>query len=98
MKNADNFLKKTCIAMDFEDYEHIIEKLTDNRVTAEVDYQEGKIYYVPTEEAEDDGVDDVDITDEQINQMLSDYFDVNVTSVHSDGFDLPYAWIVYKEK
>lgn len=96
MKNAENFLKRTCIALDMEDYAHIIEKLTDNRVTAEVDYQEGRIYYNPTEEAENDGVDYVEITDEQVNNMLSEYFDVKVTSVHADGFDTPYAWIVYK--
>ena len=97
MRNAEKFLKKTCIALDMEDYASLIEKLTDNRVTAEVEYQEGVINYVPTEEAEDDGVDDVDITNDEINRVLSEYFDVKVSSVHADGFDLPYAWIVYTE-
>ena len=91
------FLKKTCIALDIEDYASLIEKLTDNRVTAEVEYQEGVINYVPTEEAEDDGVDDVDITNDEVNRILSEYFDVKVSSVHADGFDRPYAWIVYTE-
>ena len=40
MRNAENFLKRTCIALDMEDYASLIEKLTDNRVTAEVEYQE----------------------------------------------------------
>ena len=97
MRNAENFLKKTCIALDMEDYASLIEKLTDNRVTAEVEYQEGAINYVPTEEAEDDGVDNVDITNDEVNRILSEYFDVKVSSVHADGFDRPYAWIVYTE-
>ena len=91
------FLKKTCIALDIEDDASLIEKLTDNRVTAEVEYQEGVINYVPTEEAEDDGVDNVDITNDEVNRILSEYFDVKVSSVHADGFDRPYAWIVYTE-
>lgn len=94
MRNAENFLKRTCIALDMEDYANLIEKLTNNKVTAEVEYQEGIINYVPTEEAE---YDDVNITNDDINNMLSEYFDVKVSSVHADGFDLPYAWIVYKE-
>ena len=95
MRNAENFLKKTCIALDMEVYASLIEKLTDNTVTAEVEYQEGVINYVPTEEAEDDGVDNVDITNDEVNRILSEYFDVKVSSVHADGFDRPYAWIVY---
>ena len=89
MKNAENFLKKTCIALDIEDYTHIIEKLTNNELTAEVDF-EGQLCYIPTKD------DVTDITHEAVNNMLSDYFDVKVTSVHIDSFDLPYVLIVYK--
>lgn len=95
MKNVKEWQKKKCIAMSLEDYSEIIENLTDNKFTADIDYVDFGVVYEPTDDNEEE---DTDITGNVVLEMLSGYFDVDVTSVHTDGFDVPFVWVVYKEK
>ena len=87
MKNAENFLKRTSIVLDLRDFEHLIGKLTND--TVEVDLDEGVIELTDSETGDE--------MYKNVLKLLSEYFDVNVTSVHCDGFDLPYVWVVYKD-
>ena len=32
-----------------------------------------------------------------VREKLEEYFDVSITSIHADGFDVAGVWIVYRE-
>lgn len=34
---------------------------------------------------------------EALKKALSDYYDVDITSIHEDHFDCPGMWLVYKD-
>lgn len=89
MKNVENYRTRKCIVMDFDEYNELIKKVTDNKISVSYDCYDNELTYKTVE-----GTDNVDFV---IAVALSKYFDVTVTSVHADGYDTPYMWIVYKE-
>lgn len=91
MKNVrENQLKK-CIFMELDEFTNLIEKITDGLQT--VEYEDG-IYMTSTQKAEDTDT----WWNEDILESLSKYFDVEVTSFHSDSCEYVSVWICYKEK
>lgn len=91
MKNVrENQLKK-CIFMELDEFTNLIEEITDGLQT--VEYEDG-IYMTATQKAEDTDT----WWNEDILESLSKYFDVEVTSFHSDSCEYVGVWICYKEK
>lgn len=90
MKNIrENQLKK-CIFMELEDFTSLVEKLTDRLQT--VEYEDG-IYLTHTDKAEETDT----YWNEDILETFSKYFDVDVTSFHSDNCEYVGVWICYKD-
>lgn len=82
----ENRLKK-CIFLMTEEFEEIIEEITDGKVYCNFD--DGVSF-----ETQGDNWELV----KSINAKLSEYFGVGeVTSIHDDGCDCMGVWIVYKE-
>lgn len=80
--------KKTCLFYRGDEFEDIIAAIFGD--DAEVEYAlEGSGISVYDDE--------MDIDDELIVEKLSEYFDVHVTSFHTDCYDDVGVWIVYKE-
>lgn len=79
--------------MELDVFRQLIEKLTDDFRT--VEYEFNTAYITETIKAKvSKEYDNRPITD-----ILSDYFDVNVTSWHSDtDEEYPCIWIIYEEK
>lgn len=90
MKNVQKNQLKKCIMMLFDDFKDLIEELTDGLATANSEYE---IYISETPKA----VDSNTYWDKEIIDTLSEYFDVTVTSFHSDNFTPACVWICYKE-
>lgn len=91
MKNVENYSLKKCIFMLLDSYKELVLELTDGLKC--VEYELDGIYYLDTEKAEETDT----YWNERINETLSKYFDVTVTSVHSDDCDMIGVWIVYKD-
>lgn len=94
MKNITaNIYKHNCLMMELDVFRQLIEKLTDDFRT--VEYEFNTAYITETIKAKvSKEYDNRPITD-----ILSDYFDVNVTSWHSDtDEEYPCIWIIYEEK
>lgn len=89
MKNINGEIYlHNCIMMKLDTFTELIEKLTKNQNT--VEYEFGA--YI----TDNDNADTKEIEDFDINELLSEYFDVNVTSWHSDtNEDAPCVWIIY---
>ena len=87
-----NNKKKKCIFYTFEEYKELILALTDG--LKEVEYEYDGIRYCPTEKAEklDTHYED------SIENVLSKYFNVIVTSVHADDSECLGIWICYEDK
>ena len=90
MKNIENYRLIKTIAMEIDDFAELVEKLTDGLAT--VEYEFGA-YISDTDKADEIGV----YWNEDMTVTLSKYFDVNVTSWHSDTCDYPMVFICYKE-
>lgn len=90
MENVrENQLKK-CIFMELDDFNNLIDKVTDGLKT--VEYEFG-MYYADTDKAEETDI----YWNEDIEVTLSKYFDVTVTSVHADDCEECVGiWIVYR--
>ena len=97
VKNVKDTQLKKCIFLTLNEYRELILELSLG--LKDVKYEEG-IYYEDTAKAYIDDVYLEDITDEGsgINEVLSEYFNVEVTSVHTDDCDVVGVWICYKEK
>ena len=90
VKNVrENQLKK-CIFMELDVFTKLIEEITDGLLT--VEYEDG-IYITSTQKTEDTDT----LWNENILETLSKYFDVEVTSLHSDNCEYVGVWICYKE-
>lgn len=87
-KNIKGYPVKTCLFLTEEEFEEIFTEIfgeydeDTNPVEFEFDPCEG-IYFCG-------------IANEDVYSKLSEYFDVTVTSVHSDGYSPVGIWIVYK--
>ena len=86
MKNVTESQLKTCIFFLRDDFERII-----NSFGFSMDVSLDGISFGDLEEIED-------VYDEDVYGVLSDYFDVEVTSVHCDDCDYTGIWVVYKNK
>lgn len=76
--------------MKYDEYKKLILELTDDLVS--VEYEDG-LYYDDTDKANETDTH----YNENITDLLSEYFNVNVTSVHADGCEYLGVWICYKE-
>lgn len=92
MKNVRLEELKKCIFMLYDDFDALIRDLTDGK--AEVKHEDG-VYITAGFQANDP---DYEPSNEEILNLLSDYFGVNVTSFHSDDCELCGVWICYKEE
>ena len=90
MKNVKENQLKKCIFMELDEFSKLILNLTDGLM--EVEYEIDGIYYDSTEKADNTDT----YWDEDLLVTLSKYFDVEVTSTHSDDCDIVGVWIVYK--
>lgn len=89
MKNVrENQLKK-CIFLTLEEFDETIKEIFGPE--ASTLYQYEGIFI-------DSGNDDVEYDNDEILTRLSDYFDVNVTSFHSDNCEYVGVWVCYKER
>ncbi|MBQ2389279.1 MAG: hypothetical protein II305_04410 [Clostridia bacterium] len=88
MKNVKENQLKKCIFLTQTELENILSEKLQKTVTVNVD-----LYglSVCTEEDMED-MDNGRLCDE-----LSEYFDVNVSSVHIDDCDIVGVWVCYKE-
>ncbi len=85
IKNVCKEQLKRCIFLVEEEFNAILDK---HNIKPEYSY-DGLTFY--------DKKNQDDLTDEDINNILSDYFGIKVTSVHMDDCDHIGVWIVYKE-
>lgn len=90
MKNTKNATIGKVIMVSLEEFTRIVETETDGLKT--VEYEFGP-YVVHSNKAEETEVYD----QRDINEILSAYFDVEVTSFHSDDCEIPLVYIVYKD-
>lgn len=86
MKNVMEYQLKKCIFMETEDFDRVIKTVFGEEFEA------------------DFGLDGISVwsraeglSEKEINEGLSKYFDVTITSVHIDDFDDIGVWICYKE-
>ena len=90
MKNVRESQLKKCIFVELEAFTDIIEEITDGLLT--VEYEDG-VYMTHSQKAADTDT----WWNEDILETLSKYFDVKVTSFHSDSCEYVGVWICYKE-
>lgn len=87
MRNVKKEQLKTCIFMDLGEFYKLIYELTNG--LKEVKY-EFYVYIVNSDKSYDEGT----FWEEDINETLSSYFGVEVTSFHSDENEC--IWICFK--
>lgn len=90
MKNVEKNQLKSCIVMSTDDFKKVFTEIfgeydvDTNQVDVEFDAYDG-IYFCA-------------ISDQDVYEELSKYFDVKVTSVHLDDSETLGVWICYKEE
>ena len=87
MKNVrENQLKK-CIFMEADEFKKVFANVfgeyDEDTNEIEVEFGYDGIYFCA-------------ISNEDVYKELSKYFDVEITSIHIDDFDVMGVWIVYK--
>ena len=93
MKNVKENQLKKCIIMAFDEYNKLIHDITDG--LQKVEYECGILWHDHTDKAETTET----YHNEDINETLSKYFDIKVTSVHTDSHHgCLGVWICYKEE
>jgi hypothetical protein len=87
MKNVKETMLKKCITIDFDTFKNIIEEIYKNE-KIEMSIEEDGLYaYYESGEA---------ILGFELSRALSEYFDINVESFHTDrDYDYPSVWVVY---
>jgi len=90
MKNIKDYQLKKCIFYTLDEYKRLIKKILGEDVNVYVeDFTD--LYYESIND-ENEGISFV-----EIKAALNKYFDVNVTSIHTDGYAEIGVWIVYKD-
>jgi len=89
MKNVRESQLKKCIFLTLEEFDETIKEIFGPEASTLYQYEGICI---------DSGNDDVEYDDDEIYARLSDYFDVNVTSFHSDNCEYVGVWVCYKER
>lgn len=88
MKNVSERQLKTCIFLTQTELEHILSEIEGKPITVNV-----SLYGLePCDEGNES-----DYDDEYLRDVLSEYFGVEVTSVHCDDCDVVGIWVCYKE-
>lgn len=88
MKNVQDWQKVTAIVLSEEEFDEVIDEITDGQVGAYVDFENGIVYVNSSSDA---SVETSDIWD-----MLAQYYGVaEITSIHAD--DCGSIWIAYNE-
>ena len=91
MRNIEKYELKKSIFMELDEFNELVLSLTDGLY--QVEYELDGIFFSDTEKAEKTG----NHWNGDIEETLSEYFDVIVTSIHADDCDLLGIWICYKE-
>ena len=81
-----NQLKK-CIFTDVEELQAILSAIYEEDIDVHISLD--GLWY--------ESKSDLDIGNDDVCQVLSEYYDVQVTSIHIDDCDYVGVWIVYKE-
>ena len=89
MKNITESMKRTAIFMELDEFENLIDKLTDGKI--EVQVESGEVCFAKIGDLND--AEEYCVEFDEL--ALDEYFDVNITSIHADGFDVTGIWIVY---
>lgn len=89
MKNVRETQLKKCIFMTLEEFEELINTLTNGLKEVKFEFS---VYITDSNKADDEET----YWQEDICVTLSKYFDVEVTSFHSDDCEYPCVWICYK--
>jgi len=92
VKNTEKFNLLGTITMTLDKFTELIEEITDGLLT--IEYEEDFISSADTDKAEMEEV----YWNEDIEKALSNYFDVEVVSWHSDGCEYPTIFICYKNQ
>ena len=92
MKNLEKYKLVNCVFMSLEEYQKLVYEVTNGLLGVMYDYD--GIMYEPTEKAMDTNT----FYEENILETMSKYFDVQVTSIHTDDSSMLGVWIAYKEK
>ena len=88
MKNVRDAMKKMCLFIEGDEFQRLIGSLTG-----------GKVYPAFTLEGIDyECEDDMDFGNAEAIKILSEHFDIDVTSIHMDDCDYVGVWVCYKEK
>lgn len=90
MKNVCGYKLKKCIFYTLDEYERLIKNLLGEDVSVTLD-DFTELYYESIND-EDEG-----ISFYEIKAALDKHFDVEVTSIHTDGCEETGVWIVYQE-
>lgn len=90
MKNINENQLKKCIVMSLDEFTRLVENLTEGLQT--VAYEDG-VYLISTDKANETDT----FWNEDMTETLSKYFEVEVTSFHSDSCECVGVWICYKE-
>lgn len=88
MRNITQYQLTRCIYMQLEDFEDLVQTVTNGQ--QKVVYDDDGLRYETTEPIETS-------QSKSITELLSDYFDITVTSIHSDHDEYRGIWICYKE-
>lgn len=90
MKRINRYHAGKVLYMPFEEYETLVLKLTKGLYQPEINSGLG---YFHTDKAEEKGV----YFNGNINEVISKYFDIEVTSIHSDdNEEVTGIWIGYR--
>ena len=90
MKNANENQLKKCIYLRFSEFECLIDEITDGLVM--VNNNEDGLWFEHTNKAEE-----IDTYwNEDIQETLSKYYDVDITSIHIDDCGYLGVWICYR--
>lgn len=89
MKNVKENQLVKCIFLDLEEFEELIDELTNGLKKVEFEFS---AYITDSDKAEETE----EYWEEDIKETLSKYFDVEVVSYHSDDSEYSGIWICYR--
>ena len=88
MKNVRHDQRKTCIILEVQEYNSLLNNLFGPDIEADYSMDGISIGFKNGD----------DLDTEELHKKLAEYFGVKqVTSTHIDDCDVPLIWIVYKD-
>ena len=92
MRNISNCTLKNCILYEYEEYDKLIQTITDGLIEADFDFD--GLWHMDTDKT---NMYHTEKDNEKIViEALSEYFDVKVISIHMDN--KYHVWICYEEE